>query len=130
MGTQLASRSKKLHVPHFFPDLLCNSCKFLILHKVHQLDVPLTLSLTTGTSSTHNQPEEFCEAQPVMVPRGQTTFTCTCHGHPECRVHPQGLARQPLSHQVIIQSLIATSKHKGHLRKKLPQGQCVVVFRW
>lgn len=61
-----------------------------------------------------------------MVPRGQSTFTCACQGHPECRVHPQGHARQPLSHWVIIQGLTDTSKHKEHLRKKCPQGQCVV----
>lgn len=65
-----------------------------------------------------------------MVPRGQSTFTCACQGHPECRVHPQGHARQPLSHWVIIQGLTDTSKHKEHLRKKCPQGQCVVAFHW
>lgn len=82
----------------------------------------------TGTSWTHEQPEGPCEAQPVMLPRRQSAFTCACHGHPECGIHPQGPARQPLSHQVIIQSLTATSTHKDHLRKKLPQGQHVAAF--
>lgn len=58
----------------------------------------------------------------------KVTFTCACHKHPECRAHPQRPARQPLSHQVIIQSPTDRSKHKEHLRKKLPQGQCVVAF--
>lgn len=129
MGTQLAPRSKKLHVLHFSSELLCNSCKLFILHKVQELHVPHSVS-NTGTSWTHHQPEEFCEAQSVMVPRGPSTFTCPCHRHPERRVHPQGPARQPLSHQVIIQSLTATSKCKEHLRKKLPQGQCLVAFYW
>lgn len=84
----------------------------------------------TGTSWTHDQPEELCEAPPVMLPRGHSTFTCACYGHPKCRVHPRGPARQPLSHQVIIQRLTATPKHKEPLRKKLPQGQCFVAFHW